>query len=115
VTGSSFHRFRRFLLFLASHHHSHTRRRRLRRRLRSSRAVGAGPQGLRSPPPQASRQLRLPVPQHASLVHATNPIVAAFRNFWVAHLPRTLLWRQLDATMHFDPAAHDESSRVLDR
>lgn len=51
----------------------------------------------------------------ASLVHATNPIVAAFRNFWVAHLPRTLLWRQIDATMRFDQAAHDESARVPGR
>jgi len=39
----------------------------------------------------------------ASLVGATNPIVAALRNFAVAHVPGRVVWRQLDATMQFDP------------
>jgi 2-polyprenyl-6-methoxyphenol hydroxylase-like FAD-dependent oxidoreductase len=37
------------------------------------------------------------------LVRTTNPIVAALRDLSLRHLPRSLLWHQLDASMRFDP------------
>ena len=37
----------------------------------------------------------------ARLVQTTNPIVVALRDFSLRHLPRSVLLRQLDASMQF--------------
>ena len=38
----------------------------------------------------------------ARLVQTTNPVVAALRDFSLKHLPRSVLLRQLDASMQFE-------------
>jgi 2-polyprenyl-6-methoxyphenol hydroxylase-like FAD-dependent oxidoreductase len=48
----------------------------------------------------------------ARLVQAKNPVAAALRDLAVAHLPRSVLLSQLDATMQFDRTGRDDSGPV---
>jgi 2-polyprenyl-6-methoxyphenol hydroxylase-like FAD-dependent oxidoreductase len=42
--------------------------------------------------------------QTAQAVQSTNPVVVALRNLAAAHAPRSLMLRQLDATVRLSPA-----------